>query len=853
MDDLASNNAIKKEIITAIPGLTSTNSSKLNCIINNNSFSFLIDTGASVSLIKRSAIRGTNISIRPLPNNYILSSISGDLLPVIGTAEISIFFQGRSIMHSFIICENNLSLATDGLLGLNFLRTHNVIINYSKNQIQIGTELINIATINNKILDVNNILLNNTAINDPGTVDSSQFNLNNNLVCGDNNVEVHDTCESTNDGKKNSPYSTKWEEDDSMNQADCGLNDSKMFVDQEETSLEEAEEIIRIVERTEPTSEDYSITLKEPLTIPPRTEAVCIGIRKNTNLDENILIEPAEIHMDGIIAPRILSRGTKKEVTVKIMNVTNSSLIIPSKTVIGFDEPVQNIDIDAVLHLHHLPANSRTFQVNFNTAHLKPTDQIRLQDLISEYQGIFTYEGCTLGSTSKISHRIITENVHPIARAPYRVPVSQREVLQSEIGTLLQQNIIEESTSPWSAPVVLVNKIMADGNTKIRLCIDYRMLNAITKKDYLPLPNLQETIEQLNGAALFSTLDLASGYHQVAIAKEDIEKTAFSTPWGHYEWNRMPFGLCNAPSTFQRLMYCVLSGLTNESCYVYLDDIIVFSKNDVNEHIQRLRDVFDRLRKNNLKLKPSKCRFIEKEVSYLVHLLTQEGAKPDRAKTEAICTYPVPRNVKDIRAFLGLVGFYRRFIKNFSKIAKPITKLLQKEEPFLWNQDTTTAFEELRTALFKSPVLAFPDFSQPFIIATDASNFALGAVLSQLIDGKEHPIAYASRTLNKAETNYTTTEKECLGVVWAVKSFRCYVYGRRFTIITDHRPLRWLMNLKDPSSRLGRWALILTEHEFDIVHRPGKQHGNSVVEMEPIWDREKSKMNNVRTPKYRKL
>lgn len=449
-------------------------------------------------------------------------------------------------------------------------------------------------------------------------------------------------------------------------------------IDENDVEVRNVKDKIRVAPSNTDEAKEKCIKLKQQISIPPRSEAICLAIRENVELRSVIMIEPTAIQMDGILAARIVTTGRKKKVMVKLMNVSNSEVIVSAKTIIGYEHVVQPFQPDIITHLQEI-----NIEATFKIHHLKQTDQIRMKDLITEYQDIFMYEGCTLGCTSKVTHQIITENVHPIARPPYRVPVTQRDILRNEIDALLDQGIIEESTSPWSAPVVLVNKITPDGGTKIRLCIDFRMLNSITKKDFLPLPNLQETIEELNEAAVFTTLDLASGYHLVGIAEADKEKTAFSTLWGHYQWNRMPFGLCNAPSTFQRLMNCILSSLTNESCYVYLDDIIVFIKNNVNEHIARLRKVFDRLQKHNLKLKSSKCSFIMKEVSYLGHIFSEEGAKPDPTKREAIRTYPTPRNVKDIRAFLCLVGFYRRFIKNFSATAKPLTKLLKKDECYI--------------------------------------------------------------------------------------------------------------------------------------------------------------------------
>ncbi|CAK1595080.1 unnamed protein product [Parnassius mnemosyne] len=324
----------------------------------------------------------------------------------------------------------------------------------------------------------------------------------------------------------------------------------------------------------------------------------------------------------------------------------------------------------------------------------------------------------------------------------------------------------------------------------------------------------------------FTTLDLASGFHQIPVSSEDAPKTAFSVPQGHFQFTRMPFGLKNAPATFQKLMNTCLSGLQGSRCFVYLDDIVVYS-HDLNSHIQNLASVFSRLRNYNLKLQPDKCEFLCKEVAYLGHLINNDGVKPNPEKLKAISEFPVPKCAKDIKSFLGLVSYYRRFIPDFSKLAKPLTSLLKKDTPFCWKNEQQLAFEVLKKKLTTSPVLAYPDFSKPFILTCDASSFAISAILSQGKIGKDRPIAFASRTLNKAECNYSVTEKECLAIVFGTKAFRPYLNGRTFTIVTDHKPLQWLFSCKDPGSRLIRWRLKLEEFDYIIVHKKGKINTNA--------------------------
>jgi len=304
----------------------------------------------------------------------------------------------------------------------------------------------------------------------------------------------------------------------------------------------------------------------------------------------------------------------------------------------------------------------------------------------------------------------------------------------------------------------------------------------------------------------------------------------------------MPFGLKGAPATFQRLMSTVSSGVQGLKCLVYLDDITVFGET-LQMHNDKLRDVFARLRMHNLKLQPDRCEFLRKEVTYLGLKLTTQGLLPDSDKVKAVKEFPTPTNTCQLRAFLGLCGYYRRFIRNFSKIAKPLTELLRKNTPFVWNQRIDEAFITLKNLLTSEPLLQYPDFTKPFLLTTDASNEALGAILSQGPIGRDLPIAYASRTLINAEKNYSTTEKELLAIVWGCKQFRQYLYGRKFTIVTDHKPLTWVFNVKDTSSRLLRWRLKLEEYDYDIVYKPGTRNTNAdalhrinVTEVKPVTE-----------------
>ena len=468
------------------------------------------------------------------------------------------------------------------------------------------------------------------------------------------------------------------------------------------------------------------------------------------------------------------------------------------------------------------PGTLDSVPVDLDNSALSSVEQSRLRELLQDYRDIFAIHPDELGRTNIVQHHIETGDHPPIRSRPYRVPYAQKETIEKHIEDMLHRNVIQPSVSPWASPVVLVPK--SDGSS--RFCVDFRKVNKITKKDSYPLPLISESLDALGGAKFFSSLDLVSGYWQVEMDPASREKTAFVTHAGLYEYTTMPFGLCNAPGTFQRLMECVLRGLNWQIALIYLDDVLVYSQN-FEDHLHHLRLVFDRFREAGLKLKPSKCHFGQKEVNYLGHVITTEGIQPDPKKVKVVQEYPAPKSVKEVRAFMGLTNYYRKFVKGFAQVASPLHDLTKKGASFLWTEDCQKAFDTLKKALTEAPILAYPDFTQSFQLATDASNDAKGMVLGQKQNGREVVIAYAGRKLNPAERNYSVTEREALAVVEGVKQFQHYVYGRQFTVLTDHSAVRWLMNIKEPTGRLARWALLLQQHDFTIQHRSGPTNGNA--------------------------
>ena len=562
-----------------------------------------------------------------------------------------------------------------------------------------------------------------------------------------------------------------------------------------------------------------TVTIKQVQTLQtrriPKQSSIVLSISnplwQEGTKEQLTLFEPGEeLHGDIRAIPTV---NSGKTLYIRLDNVGEGDLYICPEWIMGTVEEIDDVGVkdgeEDEAQMPELPSE------------LTKEQREDLRNLLQEFEDIFSNKNNVLGTTDLIKHEIHTQGP-PIRQPLRRQNPFVREQEQQQVQEMLEQGVIRPSYSPWASPVVMVKK--KDGS--LRFCIDFRKLNAVTVKDAQPLPRIDDTLESLKGACYFSTLDLKSGYWQVPIQEDSKCKTAFRTSSGQlFEFNKLPFGLCNAPATFSRLMDHVLTGLSWKTCLYYLDDIIVFSRT-WKEHVNRLREVFTRLREANLKLGGNKCTLARKSVVFLGHVVSAEGLQPDPRLVESIRKMPVPESVTQVRAFLGLVGYYRRFIKSFSDIASPLNALLEKGKIFNWTQECQEAYENLREKLMSDSLVTYPDFSLPFRLYTDASNKGLGAVLAQKQEGREKVICYASRTLNKSEQNYSATKKECLAIVWGIRIFRKYLIANRFQVFTDHYSLQWLKSMKSESALLHRWAAQLEDYDFEVVHRPGKNQGH---------------------------
>ena len=434
--------------------------------------------------------------------------------------------------------------------------------------------------------------------------------------------------------------------------------------------------------------------------------------------------------------------------------------------------------------------------------------------VVNEFPDVFPDELPGIPPDRQIDFRIeLVPGATPVAKTPYRLAPTEMQELMKQLQELLDKGFIRPSTSPWGAPVLFVKK--KDGS--MRMCIDYRELNKVTIKNRYPLPRIDDLFDQLQGASYFSKIDLRSGYHQLKVREKDVPKTAFRTRYGHYEFVVMPFGLTNAPAVFMDLMNRVCRPMLDKFVIVFIDDILIYSKSEA-DYKSHLREVLETLRKEKLYAKFSKCEFWMREVQFLGHVVNSEGIMVDPAKIDAIMSWERPKSPSEIRSFLGLAGYYRRFIQNFSKIALPLTKLTRKEEKYVWTDAQDMAFQTLKLKLSQAPILVLPEGVEDMSVYCDASSNGLGCVLMQ----RGKVIAYASRQLKEHEKKYPTHDLELAAVVFALKIWRHYLFGVKCTIYTDHKSLKYFFDQRDLNNRQRRWLDLVKDYDCDILYHPGK-------------------------------
>ena len=452
---------------------------------------------------------------------------------------------------------------------------------------------------------------------------------------------------------------------------------------------------------------------------------------------------------------------------------------------------------------------------------LEPYQRYKIYELLVYYSQVFSKDRFDLGKTNIIEAKLQVDCEKPVFTRQYQLDAKKREILDKEIKLMKAHDIIEDSKSPFNSPLILVKK----KDDSFRIVTDFRKLNKYIKDEITPLPTFSESLEILGKNKFFTSLDLCQAYLQVPLSPESRMYTAFTSGISHCQYKRLPYGLKNNTSIFQNMMNLLLGDMQYRRAMIYVDDVLIFSQT-FEQHLQYLTELFDKLKSANLKLKASKCQFLKSKVTYLGHIISEEGIFPSDKKIQAVVNFPPPKNVKEVRSFVGLCSYFRRFVPDFASITYPLTHLTRPSVKFRWGTVEQECFNTLKTLLVNPPILAHPDMNKEFIVTADASSYGIGAILSQLNDNQEEQvICYYSKKLNDTQRNYSATDLELLACISALEEFRPYLYGQKFKLITDHRPIVYLQNMRNPNSRHFRYILKLQEFNFEIEHRQGVLHG----------------------------
>ncbi|XP_034560089.1 uncharacterized protein LOC117827597 [Notolabrus celidotus] len=596
-----------------------------------------------------------------------------------------------------------------------------------------------------------------------------------------------------------------------------------------------------------------------PLTIPAggSLKATCTVMLDQPLPKEILMVEssatnplPAEVLLQPMVIPS--SAIEDNRCMVLIQNESLKNINLPVGTIVG---RLCVADVVTTVPCHQSKSEHfDTSQIDFGESPVPEQWKTSLRQKLAQRAAVFSLDELDVGLAKGVEHNIRMSDPRPFRERSRRIAPADIDDVRRHIQKLLAAGIIKESRSPYASPIVIVRKKNGD----VRMCIDYRTLNSRTIPDQYTTPRIDEALDCLSGSKWFSVLDLRSGYYQIAMKEEDKEKTAFICPLGFYQFERMPQGITGAPATFQRLMEKAVGDMNLLQVLVYLDDLIVFGRT-LEEHEERLLKVLDRLQEVGLKISVDKCQFCQTKVKYVGHIVSADGIAADPAKIEAVASWPRPHNLKALRSFLGFCGYYRRFIKSYSSIVRPLTDLtkgyaptqrgkspkkkqnniyLDEKEPFgdRWDESCTEAFGKIKHCLTNAPVLAFADPNKPYVLHVDASLSGLGAVLYQEHPEGLRPVAFASRKLSPSERNYPIHQLEFLSLKWAiVEKFHDYLYGARFTVRTDNNPLTYVLTTAKLNATGHRWLSDLSVYDFDIIYRPGRNNidADLLSRMEP--------------------
>ena len=619
------------------------------------------------------------------------------------------------------------------------------------------------------------------------------------------------------------------------------------FMERYKVKLDRGNRLMSILDAyicTLSTNVGYARTVN-PITIDPNCETdITVKIARCQN-GEEVLIEPIpwlqKMQLQGAKCVVTIQKGKS---LVRLMNPTDKSIHLGGNKVIGlatslnadtvFSLQTDSLDPDVVStpvngseqqNSAHDEITDEELNLDFENSDLNEEQKQILHAFLLQNKDVFTTGLHNLGKTHLLSHHIDTGDSPPVRTPHYKQTPAMRRETEMQIKEMLAHKIIEPSNSAWHSPVVLIRK----PNNEWRFAVDYRKLNKVTKPQSFPLPRLSDMLDAIGeaNAKFFTTADISKAYWQIPLDEVSKERSAFITYDGIYAWNSMPFGLMNAPATFQSLMSSIFLQINWRYVLCYIDDIVVFSST-FEMHMQQLAEVFQRLREAGLKLSPSKCSFAKRQIKYLGHILSKAGILPDPSKFERFKNLAPPTTPTEVKSVLGLFNFYKKFIKGYNKNCAPLFALLQKEKTLVWTEDCQKSFDLLKTALISAPILAYPDMNRPFTLTCDASRQGIGYILGQVgEDNREHVIAYGGRAVHKAEKNYPISELEFLAVIEEIREYRTYLSSGKFTMYTDHQPLKYIQSVRNPVSRLSRWSMEMQQYQFDVQHRKGVNNQNA--------------------------
>lgn len=567
---------------------------------------------------------------------------------------------------------------------------------------------------------------------------------------------------------------------------------------------------------------DHKISI--PIETGPQVDTIVVPARsevirqfKLKNYDKPKLVESQEILKGVFIARTIIDSD---QPLLKILNTTNEVKTIKNNRLLT--EDLSNYNVYSMNSVKNTLERKNILSKILKKNSPKHSYE-KLLPLCEEFADIFALEQDEMTINNFYMQKLRISDDTPVYIKNYRLPHSQKQEIHRQVDELLKQQFIEPSTSNYNSPIIIVPKPELNGQKRWRMCLDYRQVNKKIIADRFPLPRIDDILDSLGRAKYFSVIDLFQGFHQIPLHPDSRDITSFSTDKGFYRWKVLPFGLNICPNSFSRMMSIAFAGISTEQAFLYLDDIIVIGHNE-EHHLSNLRTVFEIMRNRNLKINPYKCQFYKPEVTFLGHLCTSEGILPDKSKENVIRNFPVPQDKDAARRFVAFANYYRRFIPNFSLIAKPINNLTKKDTPFEWTDECQHAFDSIKNKLIKPPILCYPNFNKEFIVTVDASKDGCGAVLSQQYGDKDLPIQYASKTFSRADKNKSTPIQECLAIYFALTQFRPYIYGKRFLVRTDHKSLIYLFSHKNPSPKLTRIRLEMEDYDFIIEHIKGRDN-----------------------------